>query len=390
MANNTTNYSLKLNEGTDDVVDALVVNQNLTMNVIDSTMKINANGVSQALTPIEPTAVISQLITIMTPNTTDKKFTLDIKTTVTGGDITIARNNEPAKDLLNPDGTNVTELSQDGRFFDVYEDVSAFYLAPKGADEWGGLKFIIDETFGRLFYCDDGDDTIYELDVNTRLAVNAVPSVALNPYGIGGTENRLYHCLIGAALLYELDVNTLLPISSAARPGSNSRGMGGIASRLYHTDLTTVLIYELDPDTKLQISSAAAPASNPAGVGGISDPTDRLYHADYNTGLMYELDPDTKLQISSAAGMGASLAGAGGIGTRLYSANYDTDLLFEVDPDTKLQIASSSSLSFTPRDIGGVKGSGSVVGIQITKVEFNGTEYELTDDSCFRVSGGVV
>ena len=114
-----------------DVVSAI---NEVDSNVDSNTTNIlaNTNGVNQSLNPIIPDSVVSQAITVTTPSATNKKFTLDIQTTITGGPITINRDSGGALNLKNPDGTDVEELSQDTRFFDVIDDTTVFTLAPKG------------------------------------------------------------------------------------------------------------------------------------------------------------------------------------------------------------------------------------------------------------------
>lgn len=158
MSTTTNNYNLVRNEQTDDTIQATVTDQNTTMNLIDSQMKVNDNKGNQALNPIEPSSIVSQLVNITTP-TNDAKFILDIQTTVTGGNITINRNVSGAKDLLNPDGSNVIELLQDVRFYDVYEDGSDFILAPKGAKLIGDA-IPADVLLGKTFSNVDDNDKV--------------------------------------------------------------------------------------------------------------------------------------------------------------------------------------------------------------------------------------
>lgn len=96
---------------------------------------------------VVPTAIVGQLITI--PHlTTASIYKLKIETTVTGGNITI-NDGSGALPLLNVDGTNVTELSQDTKYFEVVKETVNFTLLPKG-----GVK----EFFG-----DGSDGTISDL-----------------------------------------------------------------------------------------------------------------------------------------------------------------------------------------------------------------------------------
>lgn len=119
-----------------EVLESYLIDENWTT-AVKTDVDLNTSGTSQSLEPIVPDSVVSQLITVTTPDSTKSKFTLDIQTTVTGGAITINRDGGGAKNLQTPDGTNVEELSQDNRFFDIYEDGAVFILAPKG----GGLEF---------------------------------------------------------------------------------------------------------------------------------------------------------------------------------------------------------------------------------------------------------
>ena len=162
----TTEYQVGTKKYTDDAVAGAVIGElpesSVTDNYLSDTagqikdrvsdnttdigtnttdISTNANGVDQSLNPIEPDSVVSQLVTVTTPSTSNKKFTLDIQTTVTGGPITINRDGGGALSLKTPDGTDVEELSQDTRFFDIIDDTTVFTLASKGgAEKFGTLN----------------------------------------------------------------------------------------------------------------------------------------------------------------------------------------------------------------------------------------------------------
>ena len=340
------------------------------------------NSIDQSLNPIVPNSVVSQLINVTTPSNGNKKFTLDIQTTITGGAITISRDGGSALSLKNPDGTDVEELSQDTRFFDIIDDVSVFTLASKGGggDLWNGLEFVIDSQSGRLYHCDIASKLIYELDINTKLPISSVASPSTFPYGIGGTATKLYLCDVTSDLIYELDLNTKLPISNVSTPGTTPTGIGGTTDRLYHCDTVADRIYELDPITKLSISSVVSPSTQPTGVGGTAS---RLYLCDSNTDTIYELDLNTKLSISSASAPSTNPYGIGGMSTRLYHCDDASKLIYELDLDTKLSISSIASPSTSPYGIGGIKSAYST----ISQVTYQTITYTLTDDCAFKGGG---
>ena len=76
---------------------------------------------------ITPTSVVSQLINITTAGVS-KVIPLRISTTVTGGNITVKRNGGTTKNLVNVDGTNVTELNSSKGYFEIVEDTTTFIL----------------------------------------------------------------------------------------------------------------------------------------------------------------------------------------------------------------------------------------------------------------------
>ena len=83
---------------------------------------------------IVPTSVVSQLINITTAGVA-KRIPLQINTTVTGGNITIRRNGGTTKNLLNPDGTNVTELNQETKYFEIIEETTSYILKSSGSGD---------------------------------------------------------------------------------------------------------------------------------------------------------------------------------------------------------------------------------------------------------------
>jgi len=85
--------------------------------------------------PITPTVNVRELQ--ITAAADLKHIKLKITVDVTGGAITVKKNEDAAKPLKFPNGDPVEELLAETMFFDIYEEAAAFIYGPKS----GGLQF---------------------------------------------------------------------------------------------------------------------------------------------------------------------------------------------------------------------------------------------------------
>jgi len=103
-----------------------------SVNALSKQIAVNTNASNQALEPIKPDSIVGTTLNVTTP-TKYRRFTLDIDTDITGGDILIALNGELSLNLKNTDGSNVTELLAESRFYEVIADATFFTLISKGS-----------------------------------------------------------------------------------------------------------------------------------------------------------------------------------------------------------------------------------------------------------------
>lgn len=155
---------LRTNAAGDGVEYSNIPNDNAT------NISANQNGVDQALIPNTPSSGTSNAIVVTIPTTKDK-FDLVIDNDITGL-ITI----DTGSGALNLYSDFALSEQQDGLvagIYTIYNRTTAFYLAPKGADEWGGLKFIINNLGGGNISITDVEfnGTQYELTDDSSFRV---------------------------------------------------------------------------------------------------------------------------------------------------------------------------------------------------------------------------
>jgi len=130
----------------------IVADGSISRSKLSTAVQAELDQVTDTVSYITPSSVVGQLINITTLSN-NPRIPLKISTTVTGGNITIKRNGGSTKNLLNVDGSSVTELSQETMYFEVVEEASNFTLRPSG-----GLK---------SFFGDGSDGTIPDLNTIT-------------------------------------------------------------------------------------------------------------------------------------------------------------------------------------------------------------------------------
>lgn len=134
-------------------------------------------AISEMSNPVE-TTINDKTISFNT-NSNLKKVTLKILSDVTGGPILVSRNGQTAKPLKLPNDEAVTELLAETMFYDVIENMTAFYLAPKGA-KLEGNAIANDVLFGKTFCNKDQVGLTGTLDLSTLRAENIKAGVLIN------------------------------------------------------------------------------------------------------------------------------------------------------------------------------------------------------------------
>ena len=377
-----------INNKIGDISGLVTTDKSSTVNGVNE-VKLQANDLDSQMADLAkyPLAtILGTEIQVTTQSIIEDgdRVLFEITLNISGGDITIKANGSTAYNLKDIEDINVTDLEK-GYIEVIYRHNGGspfFVLRPRSSDQWGGLKFIINEEITSLYHCDRLLDQLYELEIDTLLPINTFNSPGTNPTGIGGISDRLYHCDNSSNKLYELDIDTLLPINTVNNINTNPSGIGGISNRLYHCDITSDKLYELDLSTLLAINTVNSPGTTPRGIGGINN---RLYHCDLILNQLYEIEINTLLPINTVNNPNTNPTGIGGISNRLYHCDENSTKLYELDINTLLPINTVDSPSTHPFGIGGIKSQRSH--IKITKVEFEGIQYELTDDSPFRTVG---
>lgn len=260
-----------------------------------------------------------------------------------------------------------------------------------GANEWGGLEFVVNGgELGRLYFAGVISNKEYhEIDLETFLPITSVDEVSDN-MSTGGVSNRLYRTLDSqgsGAILAEFNPDTLISISSIVVAATYGGGVGGTKSdRLFRGDRSPNELSERDLDTKLSLNSI----SQRTKAVGCSSDNRGFYNDNYATDNNVEFNLDTLLPINSVIeASGASINDIGGDGnSNLYTVD-SVRVLSTLDQDTLLVTGTIPLVNSSMKGIGGLKTGGPDT-ISITSVLFNGAEYELTDDSDFRVSGVIV
>ena len=219
---------------------------------------------------------------------------------------------------------------------------------------WDGFKWCVsDITYPKMLVACQ-PSRLYELDPITFAEIrNFAPSGTLNIRGIGGIENRLYYCDAGDDKIYEVNIHSLASINFTETSSPYLTGIGGTKFRLYACDNELDRFYELDPDTLSIIIEVASVAGNSYGIGGIEH---RLYAVDA-TNLSERLDELNPYHLGTIAYRTTTNlpSGIGGTSDRLYNVDYELDEIFYRNPSNMVAIERKVLPYAFLTGVGGVK-----------------------------------
>jgi glutamine cyclotransferase len=165
---------------------------------------------------------------------------------------------------------------------DVIQQILAQSTQPQGIT-WDGTS---------LWYADDGNDTIYELNPATGAVISSFASPALNPRGLTWDGTNLWLSSTNTALIYKL-TTTGTVLDSFAAPGNFPRALGWDGTNLWVSDFdnTTLsgILAKLDPADGTVLATIPPPA--PVYVSGMDFKDGFMWLGNTSTPYIHKVDP---------------------------------------------------------------------------------------------------